>query len=395
MLTGIWDKTPIGITENHFEHKSLSFWSANIAVGCGHGCPFCYVTSTFTQPLIRLLEDRDVADPGKQWGAYLFLRRWNEAHFLKSLIKAELTKIPPGHDGNRAVMFCTTTDPYPVAAGAVKECEAARSLLRYALELILERSTLRVRIQTRSPLAVRDFGLFKSFGDRLTFGMSIPTLNTKLSRTYEPYAPAVTARLYALNKAKEAGLNVYVAMAPTYSECDENDLRRTLQAFKELDLVTIFHEPINVRDYNIQRIADHAAMAKTAIVPNVAAFDTPETTMRYGLNQLFSVQRVATELGIAHKLKLWPDKSLASKSAFMKIRHEEFAKKYPRVQLTPTQRDWVKTADEKAYAQHLAWIHGWWAKISQWPGVQPQEGWTIPALSAESPFTITLPEDFK
>src|SRR3954468_12077363 len=36
---------------NHFRFKSLSCWSYNIAVGCLHGCRFCYVpASQHTQP---------------------------------------------------------------------------------------------------------------------------------------------------------------------------------------------------------------------------------------------------------------------------------------------------------------------------------------------------------
>jgi len=395
ILTGIWDKTPIGITENHFKHKSLSFGSCNIAQGCVHGCPFCYVTSTFTKPLIKLFQQRGVSDPRAGWGQYLFLRRWDEEHFLKSLAKAELMQIPAGHDGNRAVMFCTTTDPYPVAAGAVEECKAARQLLRYALELIRDRSTLRVRIQTRSPLATEDFDLFKSFGDRLVFGMSIPTLDMKLSHAYEPHAPNVKLRLAALQKAKEAGLNVYVAMAPTYPECNDEDIRTTLLEFRNLDLVTIFHEPINVRGYNVKRIIDSAKDAEASIIPNTSVFDSPVKTMLYGLEQLLAVQRIATELGIADKLKLWPDESLISKSAFMANRQESLKAKYPGIRLTPEQRQWLGKADEQAYQQHLSWVHGWWAKISDWPGVPPQQGWTTPKLPAESPFTVTLPEGLK
>lgn len=391
ILTGIWDKTPIEVKENNFVYKSLCFWALNIAVGCAHGCRFCYVPETSTIKLTKPLAKLGVNDPDADWGNYVFLRRWDEGHFLKSLAKAELAKIPPGHDGNRAIMFCTTTDPYPVVAGATELCKAARSLLRHQLELIRDNSTLRVRILTRSPLARADFDIFKSFGDRLLFGMSIPTLSDKLAKVYEPHAPGVDARLAALTAAKEAGLNVFVAVAPTYAECDEADLRRTLEAMKHLDLVTIFHEPINTRAENVKRIAEQAA--KVGFPVNTSVFDTPENTMRYGLEQLLLVQRIARELDIEDKLKLWPDPTLKPRSKFMKIRHEEFQKKYAGVQLTPAQRKWVKQADEEAYSRHLAWLQGWWARISAWPGVPPQENWTIPALPVESPFSITLPEN--
>src|SRR5439155_1346115 len=81
-----------------------------------------------------------------------------------------------------------------------------------------------------SPLARGDFDLFKSFGKRLVFGMSLPTLRNDLAKVYEPKAPAPSQRLATLHAAKEAGLHVDVALAPTYPECDEADLRATLQA---------------------------------------------------------------------------------------------------------------------------------------------------------------------
>jgi DNA repair photolyase len=58
--------------------------------------------------------------------------------------------------------------------------------------------------------------------------------------------------------ARGAGRNVYVAVAPTYPECDEADLRATLQAVAEIKPVTIFHEPINIRAENVERIKAHA-----------------------------------------------------------------------------------------------------------------------------------------
>ena len=154
-------------------------------------------------------------------------------------------------------MFCSTTDPYQVINNK-EQFAAHRAIVRRGLELIRDESTLNVRILTRGPLARTDFGLMQSFDHRLTFGMSLPTLDDKLARLYEPNAPAPSLRLETLKKAKEAGLHVYVAVAPTYPECDDADLRTTLEAVKELDPITIFHEPINIRAENVARIEEHA-----------------------------------------------------------------------------------------------------------------------------------------
>jgi DNA repair photolyase len=70
--------------------------------------------------------------------------------------------------------------------------------------------------------------------------MSLPTLRNDLAKVYEPKAPAPSQRLAALRAAREEGINVYVAVAPTYPECDEKDLRATLQAVAELKPATVF-----------------------------------------------------------------------------------------------------------------------------------------------------------
>ncbi len=103
-------------------------------------------------------------------------------------------------------MYCSTTDPYQVIHHTDPEeqrrlSQHARRLVRRSLELIRDHSDLNVRLLTRSPLARADFDLFKSFGPRLLFGMSLPTLRNDLAKVYEPKAPAPSQRL-ALSVAR-------------------------------------------------------------------------------------------------------------------------------------------------------------------------------------------------
>ena len=150
-----WD-VPATIQPNHFVHKSLSNWSFNIAIGCSHACRFCYVPSAATIKMGALLERHGIADPDAEWGEYVLLRRWDEKRFLASLRAAEQTPrslLKP--DGNRAIIYCSTTDPYQAIrhsdpARQRELAAAARHVVRRSLELIRDHSTLRVRILTRS-----------------------------------------------------------------------------------------------------------------------------------------------------------------------------------------------------------------------------------------------------
>ena len=107
--------SPAVIAPNNFVYKSLSNWAVNIAVGCSHACRFCYVPSAATIKQGPQLARYGVSDPDLEWGQYVLLRPWDETKFLASLRAAENTppaKLKP--DGNRAVFFCSTTDPYQV-----------------------------------------------------------------------------------------------------------------------------------------------------------------------------------------------------------------------------------------------------------------------------------------
>lgn len=342
-LVGMWS-SPAVIAPNNFVYKSLSNWAFNVAVGCSHSCRFCYVPSAATIKQGPKLAEHGVEDPDAEWGAYVLLRPWHEDKFLSSLRAAENT--PPSQlkrDGNRAIMYCSTTDPYqvihhPDPARQRMLSAHARSLVRQSLELIRDRSTLNVRILTRSPLARADFDIFKTFGSRLLFGMSLPTLRNDLAKIYEPKAPAPSQRLATLRAARDAGLNVYVAVAPTYPECDEVDFRATLKAVSDVDPLTIFHEPINIRAENVERIQTHADELGVSLKTDV--FESREAWQDYAVNALQTVERVANEIGLADRLHLWPDKSLGSIGVANRMQKPQ---------------------------DHLRWLQKSWSRVSEWP----------------------------
>jgi len=356
---GVWPQ-PARIAEANFVHKSLSSWSFNIAVGCSHGCRFCYVPATSRGRMASTMADYGVEDGDADWGNYLLIRRFDREIFLHSLALAEATD-PALLDrgGNRAVIYCSTTDPYQAVRltgdlARQKELHAeARAMVRQSLELIRDYSTLNVRILTRSPAAVLDFDIFKSFGPRLMFGMSLPTLNDRLAQIYEPHAPSPSARLRCLQHAADYGLNLFVAVAPMYPEIGRDDLARTLEALRGLGgsyvrenvgtssgLLTLFAEPINIRAENVARIAAHARTL--GLKMRVDVFENRRVWEDYALGQLHLVEAVAGELGLASRLHLWPDHALGSRYT---------AERQP---------------DPK---EHERWIHKWWKRRSEWPVV--------------------------
>lgn len=376
--------TPLQILQNNFKFKSLSNWSCNICNGCPHGCAFCYVPSSATvkqekrHELTGKIPQQWINErtsgfhwADAHWGEYTFLKTWDENVFRKSLKRAEKQQGLPV-DGNRAVMLCTTTDPYfTVSIPGNPEMTSLqnarrRGLVRRALQMILEESTLNVRILTRSPLAQQDFDLFERFGDRLAFGMSLPTLNPRLSSVYEPNAPGPAAKLRALRAAVNRGLNVFVAVAPTLPDEGEDELRALFETVAEFKPITIFHEPINVRAENVARI--EARAAEVGIQINSGVFTSREEWREYAFGQLLLAERIAREIGLPEGVfHSWPDPDLASKNGFVSMRRmvhlrdqgpEKFAK---------------KTAEAEWDASYGPWIKYWHnaeERISSWPGIR-------------------------
>lgn len=124
----------------------------------------------------------------------------------------------------------------------------------------------------------------------------------------------------------------------TYPECDEDDLRATLKAIAELEPVTIFHEPINIRAENVARI--EAEAAELGISLKTEVFNTPELWQDYAINSLRTVERLAAEIGVADRLHLWPDRLLGNLNTL---------KRQPNAE------------------QYCSWLHRWWSRVSEWP----------------------------
>ncbi len=240
-----------------------------------------------------------------------------------------------------------------------------RGLVRRALEIILRDSDLNVRILTRSPLAEQDFDLYQQFGTRLLFGMSIPTLDDSLSQIYEPNAPGPQAKLRTLERAVAAGIHVYVAMAPTLPDEGEAALRKTMETLAAFNPVSIFHEPINLRAENVARIEAKARELGRTV--NSSVFQSRESWRGYAFTQFALVDKIAQEMNLADGvLHQWPDKTLASKPGFMRMKAMQAERDLGSSFSTQLR----KAASDEWSTSVLPWLQYWHnpkERVSNWP----------------------------
>ena len=345
MISALHD-SPATIERNKFKYKSLSSWALNLFMGCAHGCRFCYVTETSTNKQVHLLGSYGVRDPVEDWGRYVLVRPWDERKFLVSLRRAERTH--PGllnADGNRAVFLCSTTDPYQTIRNPdpVKQKmlnQHARSMLRKALVAIRDHSTINVRILTRSPLAREDFDIFRTFGNRLLLGTSLPTLDDKLRQLYEPDVPHPKQRLKLLTDAHAAGIPTYVAVAPVFPEVGYQGMLEVFKAVKAAKPWTIFMEPVNLRLGIAQRIAEKAK--DLGVEMDMTVYGGGPAWVKYAIQSLRDAERAAKTTGQLDRLHLWPDHQALGAARVVKAQE-----------------------DPEAY---LKWLRSYWSRVSEWPG---------------------------
>ena len=159
--------------------------AVNLYDGCPHGCAYCYVPACLRR---TRLEFHESAVPVKR-----ALER----------LEADCRLLGSRCD-RREILLCFACDPYPF--GRPKETT------RQALEII-GRNGLRATVLTKNgPVAVEDFDLFEKYGFR--FGTSLSFWADSIAWEWEPNAPPPSARVAAMRRAQERGIQTWISVEP-------------------------------------------------------------------------------------------------------------------------------------------------------------------------------------
>jgi DNA repair photolyase len=159
-------------------------YCVNPYVGCAHACQYCY--ATFMKRFTGHVEP---------WGSFVDVKINAPDILVRQLRRAE--------KGN--VMISSVTDPY-------QPMEKKYAITRKCLE-VLELYQFPVSILTKSSLVLRDMDILSRLKD-VDVGLTISTDDEKTGKIFEPYAPPISARLEALKKLYQAGINTYVFIGP-------------------------------------------------------------------------------------------------------------------------------------------------------------------------------------
>lgn len=180
--------------------------SVNAYRGCEHGCIYCYARPS------HAFHD---LSPGLDFETKLFAKP--EA---ASLLRETLAK--PGY-APAPIAMGTNTDPYQPIEGRYR---ITRSILELCLELRHP-----VTITTKSARVLDDLDLLAELArlNLTAVGISVTSLDPKLSAKLEPRASSPSKRLDALGKLVSAGVPVHVSVSPIIPSITDEYLEDILE----------------------------------------------------------------------------------------------------------------------------------------------------------------------
>jgi DNA repair photolyase len=222
----------------------MGFWSINPYVGCEFGCTYCYARDTHRWVVERAdgrtggraavngetAKDDDASSDRPPAS----LPAW-EAFEREILVKSEVAEVlartlNPARLAGQSLVIGTATDPYQPA-------ERRFRLTRQILEVLRSYHGLSIEIITKSPLVTRDLDLLQAVSahNEVSVNISLATADPRLARRLELRSPVPAARLRALRKLTEGGVDAGLIVAPIIPGITDDwaGLARLMEAAKE------------------------------------------------------------------------------------------------------------------------------------------------------------------
>ncbi len=197
--------------------------SVNAYRGCEHGCIYCFARPTHAYLGLS---------PGLDFESRLVAKPT-----APSLLRAELSRrgyVPT------VLAMGTNTDPY-------QPIEADLRITRGCLKVLREFSHP-VSITTKSDRVVADRDLLAALASDglVAVVISVTSLDRTVARTLEPRAATPARRLGAVRALTEAGIPVWVSVAPIVPAITDHEIEAICAAAAEAGAVGAFARPIRL-----------------------------------------------------------------------------------------------------------------------------------------------------
>lgn len=161
-------------------------YTLNPYSGCAFGCTYCYA-AFFARDAEKLAT----------WGQWVEVKA-NALDLLRKKRQRPLI--------DKTIYMSSVTDPY-------QPVERKLMLTRSILEELLAYHRVRLVIQTRGPLVMRDIDLLQQFA-HVQVNMTVTTDDEAVRRLFEPYCASTQQRLDAIRSIVEAKIFARITMTP-------------------------------------------------------------------------------------------------------------------------------------------------------------------------------------
>jgi len=192
--------------------------SVNAYRGCEHGCIYCYARPTHAYMNLS---------PGLDFETRLYAKP-NAAELLAREISKPAYKCLP-------IALGTNTDPY-------QPIERTHKITREIIE-VLAAAKHPFSITTKSSLVLRDLDLLAPLArdNLVSVGISVTSLDNRLSRRMEPRASAPSKRLATIEELSQAGIPTMVQAAPMIPALNDPELEQIMESAKDKGAVSAIY----------------------------------------------------------------------------------------------------------------------------------------------------------
>ena len=179
--------------------------SINPYRGCEHGCIYC-----FARPTHAYLG----YSPGLDFETRL-IAKTNAAALLDQELRRRGYAVAP-------IAIGTNTDPY-------QPIDKSYQIMRACLS-VLQKFNHPLTIVTKGTLIERDMDILADMAARglVQVGVSVTSLDNRVSRLMEPRAPVPSRRLALIERLSRAGIPVRVMLAPVVPGINDHEIERIL-----------------------------------------------------------------------------------------------------------------------------------------------------------------------
>jgi DNA repair photolyase len=225
-----------------FQKKGLADYKLDLMALCGFGCAYC---SSNEGNYLRIRREEFATLTEQQIGKRVYPADDPSLTFLwpdvLDKLAAQLANKPKSWGAGKTLVVSMLTD-------AFSPLTVANGTTRTALDMVLDKTSFRIRILTKSAVVGSDEWLsyFHDNRKRFVVGLSIGTLDDSWARQVEVGTSSPRARVQAHRRLQDAGIPTFGMLCPVFPDAIDG-LTDLLFAIRPERCETVWAEPYNDR----------------------------------------------------------------------------------------------------------------------------------------------------